>query len=228
MPHTGLSMDIDARAVAEGGRYQYGSLKSRPRSTFREICRITGFCTATLIVILAMTSCHQVSEPARHSTNREAFPLERRIGWFHGRCFAISDANLARGTTVDLVVMGEPQTVRQAKVGEQTSSAASCPPLMEGRRRQNARAGTSFYRLKETKLTATDMGIGILAPPHKPTVVNGLAETDLNSDGQHEVFSSCATTEGIKFAVWTQRPYQGTPLWSTYYYLGYDMNPTCH
>ena len=220
-------MGIDALAIAERGQHEYGSLNSGVRSAFREMCRARGFRTATLMVILAMTSCHQVSEPTQHSTNREVFPFERRIGWFHGPCFAISDPNLARGTTVDLVVMGEPQTVLQAKVGEQMSSAASCPPLMEGRRRQNARSGTSFYGMMETKLTATDMGIGIVSPPHKLAVLNGLAETDLNSDGQHEVFSSCATTEGIKFAVWTQRAYRGAPLWSTYYYLGYDMSPTC-
>jgi hypothetical protein len=189
--------------------------------------RATGFRTATLVLILATGSCHQVTEPTRHSSSREVFPLERRIGWFHGPCLAISDPNLARGTIVHLVLMGEPQSVVQAKVGEQVSSAASCTPLMEGRRTQNARSGISFYALKETKLTATDMGIGIVAPPHEVAVVNGLAQTDLNSDGQHDVFSSCATTEGINFAVWTQRAYQGTPLWSKYYYLGYDMEPTC-
>lgn len=202
-------------------------MRSRIRPAFRGNCRANGFRATALFLILAATSCHQVSEPAQHSANHEVFPLEKRIGWFHGPCLVISDPNLARGSSVVLVVMGEPQTVLPAEIEGPISSAAACPPLIEGRRKQNDRPGTSFYGLMATKLTATDMGIGVVAPPDKVTVVNGLAQTDLNSDGQREVFSSCATTEGIKFAVWSERAYQGSPLWSKYYYLGYDMKPTC-
>jgi hypothetical protein len=64
-----------------------------------------------------------------------------------------------------------------------------------------------------------------LAQPN--VVVNGLVQVDLNHDGQSEVFSSCATSEGIKFAVWTGKAYQVEPLWSGYEYLGYDLQPTC-
>jgi hypothetical protein len=180
-----------------------------------------------LLLIVATTACRQGSEPTQQSNKREVFPLDRRIGWFHGPCLAISDPDLARGTTVDLVVMGEPQNVLQGKVGEQVSSAASCAPLTEARRRQNAKPGTSFYGLEGTNLTATDMGIGIVAAPQKLVLVNGLAQTDLNADGRPEVFSSCATTEGINFAVSSDTPGQRVPLWSKYYYLGYDMKPTC-
>ena len=71
------------------------------------------------------------------------------------------------------------------------------------------------------------MGFGIVTPPANPVVVNGLAQADLDKEGHSEVFSSCATSEGIKFAVWTGQPYRGEPRWSGYYYLGYDSKPTC-
>lgn len=182
---------------------------------------------ATLLLIIAATACRRGTESTQHSTNREVFPFDTRTGWFHGACLAISDPNLARATKVDLVVMGEPQRVLQGQVGEKVSSAASCTPLTEGRRSHNAKDGTSFYGLEGTKLTPTDMGIGIVNPPQELVVLNGLAQTDLNSDGRPEVFSSCATTEGINFAVSTEKQYQGVRLWSKYYYLGYDMKPTC-
>jgi hypothetical protein len=202
-------------------------MNSRFRLSSRDSRRGKRFCAATLLLIAATTACRERSESIQHSTNSEVFPLDRRTGWFHGLCLAISDPNLARGTTVDLVVMGEPQRVLQGQVGEQMSSGTSCAPLIEGRRSHNAKPETSFYGLEGTKLTATDMGIGIVDPPQEIVVVNGLAQTDLNSDGQPEVFSSCATTEGINFAVSTEKPHQGIPLWSKYYYLGYDMKPTC-
>jgi hypothetical protein len=181
------------------------------------------FRAATLLLIVVGMGCRQ----GREATKPEVFPLDRRTGWFHGACLAMSDPNLARGTAVNLVVMAEPQRVLQGRIGEKKSSAASCAPLTEGRRSQNAKPGTSFYGLEGTELAATDMGIGIVTPPQKLVVVNGLAQTDLNSDGLPEVFSSCTTTEGINFTVSTEKPYQGNPLWSGYYYLGYDMEPTC-
>jgi hypothetical protein len=91
----------------------------------------------------------------------------------------------------------------------------------------NAKPGISFYALETESVGSTDMGIGIVEPPASLAVVNGLARVDLNQDGQSEVFSSCATSEGIKFAVWTGKAYQGEPRWSGYYYLDYDLRPTC-
>src|SRR3954451_6237960 len=137
---------------------------------------------STLLLLLAAISCHPASEPSQHSSNREVVRLERATGWFHGPCFAISDPNVARGTAVELVVMGEPQSVLEGQVGEKVSTPASCAPLLGARRSQNAKSGTSFYGLEGAKLSTTDMGIGMVAPPQKLAVVNGLAQADLNSD----------------------------------------------
>ena len=91
----------------------------------------------------------------------------------------------------------------------------------------NANPGISFYALEPGSVGATDMGIGIVEPSTPPAIVNGQARIDLSRDGQSEVFSSCATSEGIKFAVWNAKAYEGEPRWSGYYYLGYDLQPTC-
>ena len=98
---------------------------------------------------------------------------------------------------------------------------------MEGRGAVNAKPGVSFYTLEAAGLALTDMGFGIVTPPTSPLVVKGLARADLDKDGQSEVFSSCATSEGIKFAVWTGQAYQGEPRWEGYYYLDYDTTPSC-
>ena len=122
---------------------------------------------------------------------------------------------------------GVPQKVAQAHVLEKTDSAASCPALSEGRKEINSRAGTTFYRLDTQGASSSDTGIGIVASQTTPAVVDGFAKADLDHDGHDEVFSTCASSEGIKFAVWTDKAYQGQPRWSGYYYVDYDLTPNC-
>jgi len=123
--------------------------------------------------------------------------------------------------------VGDPQKVQQARSLEPTTAPTTCKALIQGRAATNAKPGISFYALEAGSVSSTDMGIGIVEPPASLAVVNGLAQVDLDQDGQSEVFSSCTTSEGIKFAVWTGKAYQGQPRWSGYYYLGYDLQPTC-
>ena len=123
--------------------------------------------------------------------------------------------------------MGESQTVQQAKTLDQTTDPSTCKALMQGRATANAKPGVSFYALKAGALSSTDMGVGIVDAPANLVVVGGVAQVDLDRDSKNEVFSSCATSEGIKFAVWAGKAYQGEPLWSGYNYLGYDLEPNC-
>jgi hypothetical protein len=182
---------------------------------------------AILMLIAAAISCGRRSEPGQPAAAIAAFSFTEGIGWWHGSCLAITNANLARGTPVALVIMAEPQAVQQARIQERTNSPAACQALMEGRGAVNAKPGMSFYTLEAAGLASTDMGFGIVPPPVNPVVVNGLAQADLDQDGHREVFSSCATSEGIKFTVWTEQSYRGEPRWSGYYYLDYDTKPTC-
>lgn len=186
-------------------------------------------CAAIPILLLAAVSCRKASETRQPAAAAAgvAFPLTERVGWFQGPCLAISNQHLARGISVALVVMGEPQKVQEARILVQTTDPTACDALIEGRAIMNAQPGISFYALEAGSISSTDMGIGVVAPPASPAVVSGLAQVDLDQNGQSEVFSSCATSEGIKFAVWSGRAYQGQPRWSGYCYLGYDLQPTC-
>lgn len=187
----------------------------------------TRFAALILLVLSATSSCTQGSKTNRGAVPPESFLLERQIGWFDGPCLAIDNSNLTRDTPVELVVMGEPQKVQLAQLDGQTHSPTACPALRDGRRVQNALAGTFFYVLKAAYLDAADIGIGIVAKPKKTAIVAGLAQIDLDDQHHNQVFSSCATGEGIKFAVWSEKAYQGQPLWSKYYYLNYDLEPNC-
>jgi hypothetical protein len=155
------------------------------------------------------------------------FTYAERLGWLHGRCLAIAKADLEAGTSVALVITSSPQKIQQAKIAKPTQSAAECPALMPGRAAVNAKSGMFFYGIEGATLDPAEMGIGILTPPTVPTIANGVAQADLDRDGRSEAFASCATTEGIQFSVWRDKAYQGTPLWSAYYYLDYESKPNC-
>jgi hypothetical protein len=38
---------------------------------------------------------------------------------------------------------------------------------------------------------------------------------------------SCTSSEGLHFTLWAGEPLNSTRLWHMYYYLGYDVEPTC-
>jgi hypothetical protein len=202
-------------------------MNGRSGHTARVFQRTGMFRAGIPILIVAAVACGSVSELDQRGAAGVTFPFGERIGWLHGPCLAISNPDLARGTPLALVITVEPQRVEQARIQERTDSPARCQALMEGRAAVNAKPGLSFYALESGSITSSDMGFGIVAPPAKPEVVNGLARVDLDQDGHGEVFSSCATTEGIKFAVWTEKAYQGEPRWSGYYYLDYESTPNC-
>jgi hypothetical protein len=203
------------------------SMKSGCRRAIRRPHIHLVLCVTVPILVMAAISCRKRSEAKHPAPAAAAFPFAERIGWFQGPCLAISDQQLAPGTSVTLVVMAEPQKVQQARSLEQTTDPKKCKALLQERAAMNAKPGIFFYALPPGSVDSNDTGIGIVEAPANPTVVNGLAQMHLNRDGQSEVFSSCVTSEGIKFAVWSGKPYQGQPRWSGYEYLGYDLEPTC-
>jgi hypothetical protein len=77
-------------------------------------------------------------------------------------------------------------------------------------------------------LSATGLAPGRIwfAVPRVPTTAAG-QNLDLDGDGEAETFRVCNSTEGLHFSVWTGAPGAGTRRWHRYWYVGYDMVPTC-
>jgi hypothetical protein len=192
-----------------------------------ELLRSVLRCIAAALLLTFAVACDRLSEQKPQASPPVPFPFAARIGWLHGACLAIANPNLAGGTPVVVVITGEPQKVEQARIGERTDSPQKCQALLEGRAAFNAKPGMIFYTLESGGIERTNMGVGVVAPPTNAEVVGGLVRMDLDRNGHGEVFSSCATTEGIKFAVWTGKAYQGEPRWSGYYYLDYESQPNC-
>jgi hypothetical protein len=142
-----------------------------------------------------------------------------RLGWVTGECLATANRSLTPGSPIKVVSLDVKAPIVNGRVGGGTASDRACPALLQDRRQQNE-SKWSFYELKLS--APVDLGIGVTGEAR--TVSGGL---DLDGDGAPEKFTQCASSEGVWFRVWSGPAYQGTPLWSGYYYLGYDAEVTC-
>lgn len=186
--------------------------------------RITG---SFLLVAAVASACAGAKEGAQTKSSPRPFAFDQRIGWLDGPCLAIADSGLAIGTVLAVVLTDEPQSVRRAQLGAPTDAATTCRALLPGRAAMNAKPGMFFYDVTGDSIDTDVMGIGIVSPDTTPAIVGGAAQADLDEDGVREVFSSCATSEGIRFNVWSDQANKGSPRWSGYYYLDYDTTPNC-
>ncbi|MDH5446994.1 MAG: hypothetical protein OEY52_15715 [Gammaproteobacteria bacterium] len=146
------------------------------------------------------------------------------IGWLDSNCFAVTKKGLSNGTELFVVTLDGPQAVASATITG-PANEKSCGPLADDRREHNASQGLSFYEIKSSTAFAT--AIGIVAKVANAKVKNEHVLADIDGDGKPEQFSMCATSEGLSFDVWPSEPFKQKPIWSGYYYLGYDVERTC-
>lgn len=176
-----------------------------------------------LVILFACACCAVVIA--------DQFSFDSRLGVVdansEGRlCLSISDPSLVDGTAVSLILPDKPQRVVKATV--EGKAAHDCS------RNPSADSNASFYWLKIAvkKLAVDSEGplppvIAVVRPVKAVSVRRGIASGDLNGDGRAEFFRVCTSTEGNHLTVWTGEPLIGKRVWHSYYYLGYDVVPTC-
>lgn len=142
------------------------------------------------------------------------------IGWVHGPCIALAEADVAPGTMVMVVMLDGPQRAVQATVGRRAGPGDACPALDDDRREVNIAGGLSFYLIEPE--ASDGLAIGVLMPEPAPDDA-----LDVDHDGRRDVFEHCATSEGVRFRVRSGASGVGETLWSGYYHLGYDVEADC-
>lgn len=142
-------------------------------------------------------------------------------------CLNILNAGLAGGSRVSVVVPGRPQSVIRAvvlrKLGRNCSRTSDVDPA------------ASFYSLRPLAggVKAAELAgplppsIAVVASARPIRVVRGTASADLDGDGRREYFRRCTSNEGFHLTVWSGRPLAGRRRWHAYYYLEYDVVPSC-
>lgn len=174
------------------------------------ILLLLSLCSASLI------ACQQ----PQSSGNSEAvlqYDFHKNTGWIHGNCIAIKNNSLKQGTQVDITVLGKEQRRISAEIVKETDDITGCFGLYEDRAAINKSENRRFYTLNIQDADTNFIAIGLI------NTNNRLTHKDLET----KVFGSCETSEGMNFYIWKEKEFKDKPLWTDYYYLGYDVTPTC-
>jgi hypothetical protein len=156
----------------------------------------------------------------------KAFNFQSQIGVVdvsssNQMCLTIPNATLAEGKRVQIVSPYKPQALAVAIIHRKESVSCSENP--------DTSVNHAFYSLRVVsgRLEPGDVGIAVIDAKVDFKVTNGLANVDLNGDGRKEYFRACTSQEGLHLTIWSGRSLTGLRRWHWYYYLGYDVEPSC-
>lgn len=172
--------------------------------------------TALAVACMLLSACASVKQSPLNADQA------RQIGWLHGNCLAL-EKQAPAGAEVVIVALDDPQRMIPARITGTAVEADTCLPLLEDRRGANLARGLSFYRVE----AAAPIGLAIGIVQHRGDPSGADQVLDTNNDGRRDVFSHCAATEGVRFTIWPREAHRGEPLWTGYYYLGYDTEADC-
>jgi hypothetical protein len=133
-------------------------------------------------------------------------------------CLASAGAPLAEGTAVTLVTPEKPQRVHRAVV---KGRASACTTL------ERAGIGGPYYQVAAAPAEAdAPLAVAILGAV-RAAVVNDVAEVTFGATGEPLTVRSCTSREGVHLTAWRGKPREGRRVWHAYWYLGYDVEPSC-
>jgi hypothetical protein len=137
-------------------------------------------------------------------------------------CFAAKDTALLPGTRATIVFTGFPQHSAIGRVTRRGKLPCIPGPPMPP-------MDSMQYIAEMPRDTADRIGVPVvlLGRVAKP-VQRGDTVTIEVEPGQPPIrFRVCASTEGLWTTAWAGAPLASTRRWHSYYYLGYDVDPTC-
>lgn len=135
-------------------------------------------------------------------------------------CLAMPSPALPPGTAVTLIQPAPQPSVFVATV---SGSAPSCERLAR------ALIPGPYYRAQRTPKPADSGAVWVALPGRSATrrVGAGAIVVRLSSSYPNAQVRSCTSQEGVHLTVWAGTPLKSRRLWHQYYYLGYDVEPSC-
>jgi len=136
-------------------------------------------------------------------------------------CLSINNAELKPGREINLIwvpVSGE----RQKPEVRRTMIAAKLTSFCD---KINQQSEDSSYQLVAQKLDANRVYFAVTVRPSSLRWVDG--EPIARLGNQDITFRSCTSSEGLHFTAWLGSKPKAQRIWQRYYYLGYDVEPTC-
>ena len=157
---------------------------------------------------------------------QEPFDYDRRLGLafpleHDSVCLTIHAPALQPGTRLLLVDTRDSATVVPATL--QAARSSSCPREVPG-------LGDFFYAVTtQSPVRLLSGGVVVAVVASGPLLVAGAdgVSGDIDNDGVPEYFRQCTSNEGLHFTVWSGQPLRGDRRWHRYFFLGYDVEPSC-
>lgn len=148
------------------------------------------------------------------------------VGYSYSDCLAIGNNSLKKGDKVRLVLPDaeESQEILETTIEGPVQQENECGPwfIEPG---GLSLPYQSFYKLATKNYS---IAIAIVESDLKSQIKGNFITVDLDSNGTLEFFSACDGFEGVNLYVWSGEPWKSQePLWHSYVYLGYDIEPTC-
>lgn len=137
-------------------------------------------------------------------------------------CFTAADTTLLPDTRVTIVFTGHPQHSAIGRIRSREKLPCIPGPPMPP-------PDSIQYVAEMPRDTSDRLGIPVvlLGSVAKP-VQRGDTVTIEIEPGQPPIrFRYCASTEGLHATAWAGTPIKSSRRWHAYYYLGYNVDPTC-
>jgi hypothetical protein len=135
-------------------------------------------------------------------------------------CVAMPEPQPVSGSTVTLVEPARPQSVLTASVEQ---PVASCDQLERGM------VSGPYYRLERFsgKPEPGTVWVAFRGALASRSLRSGGVALRLDSRYRNIQVRSCTSQEGVHLTVWAGQPLRSRRLWHQYYYLGFDVTPSC-
>jgi hypothetical protein len=136
-------------------------------------------------------------------------------------CVAMPEAVLTGGATVTLIQPVSPQSALVATI---VRSVPSCERL------ERAMIPGPYYLAQGPNPTAAESGrVWLVVSGRLRTrrMGSGALVVQLSMAHPNAQARSCTSREGAHLTVWAGTPLKSQRLWHEYYYLGYDVEPSC-
>ena len=134
-------------------------------------------------------------------------------------CVAIPGPRLSPGAAVTLVQVHPPQSATVVRIA---LPIGMCDTL------ERATIAGRFYLVTPPANATLENGPWIAIRGRLPVRQRaGSVSIDLGTASHDAHVRSCTSTEGVHLTLWAGAPLKSTRLWRAYYYLGYDVEPSC-
>jgi len=141
-------------------------------------------------------------------------------------CVALPEPRLAAGAAVTLVLI-QPDSQQSALLTTIDRPIASCDALQYS----TVHGPYHLYLLRRPKTMGakdrTGLWVAFAGRVRSRPIDDGRIALQLSASEPNAQVRSCTTQEGVILEVWAGTPRKSSPLWSEYYYLGYDVEPSC-